>query len=332
MVKSINGKLATELISRFPDTPTMTLAKKLYAENLELFINIEAARSIIKYHRGQSGEYKRKFIPKENVRLTYDTNPYKLPLSESEERKPFILPKANNNILLISDLHIPYHSIDAITAALDYGKKAKVNTIVILGDLIDFYKTSRFESDPRKRSTKHEFDCTKDFLRVLRKEFPNAGIYWTMGNHDIRYEHYLMQKAPEIFDDPYYKLEERLKLNEERIKVIDDKTIVKAGKLSLHHGHLFFRGFMAPVNSARGLFLKAKESMIVAHCHKISEHSETTLSGELITCWSMGCLSNLSPDYLPYANNYSHGFAHVQVGTQGNYRVSNFRILKGKIL
>jgi hypothetical protein len=95
---------------------------------------------------------------------------------------------------------------------------------------------------------------------------------------------------------------------------------------------LFFRGFGAPVNAARGLFLKVKQSAIVGHTHRISEHSETTLSGELITCWSTGCLSELSPDYNPVSNNYSHGFAHIQTKTDGNYSVKNFRILKGKIL
>jgi predicted phosphodiesterase len=263
---------------------------------------------------------------------TYDTNPYKIPESEEKERVPFTLPLACNNILLISDLHIPYHSIDAITAALDYGKKENVNTILINGDLIDFYGCSRFEKDPRKRSVKHEFDTTKEFLRILRATFPKAIIYFNKGNHDVRYEHFLMAQAPEIFDDPYYSLDARLELSKVSINLIDDKTIIRAGKLSIHHGHLFFRGFMAPVNSARGLFMKAKQSMICGHVHKVSEHNETNLSGELISCWSTGCLSELSPDYNPHSNNYSHGFAHIRTDNEGNYSVKNFRILKGRIL
>jgi len=332
MAKSINGEVAKELISRFPDTPTMTLAKKLYAENPILFSSLDNARCVIRYHRGQAGEHNRKHIPKENVRLTYDTNPYKLPATESEERKPFILPKANNNILLISDLHIPYHSIEAITAALDYGKKMEINTIFINGDLLDFYKISRFSVDPRQRSVKYEFDSAKSFLRTLRQEFPNAGIYWAKGNHDVRYEHYLMAKAPEIFDDPYYSLEERLRLNEEKVHLIGDKQIIKAGKLSIHHGHLMFRGVFAPVNIARGLFLRAKQSMIVSHTHKESSHTETNLDGEITTCWSTGCLCDLSPDYAPFANSYCHGFAHIQVHDKGYFSVNNLRIYKGKIL
>lgn len=321
-------------LQRFPDHADLTLAKKIYKENSIAFKDVECVRSTIRRLRGHKGRIDINSLSDKSFikPVTGNTNPYKLPESDEQERKPFILPAACNNILLISDLHIPYHSIDAITAALDYGKKEKVNTIFINGDLVDFYQISRFEKDPRKRSVKYEFDATKEFLRVLRKTFKHAQIYWSMGNHDTRYEHFLMAKAPEIFDDPYFRMEERLKLSEERITVINDKTIIKAGKLNIHHGHLFFRGVFSPVNSARGLFMKTKQSTICGHVHKISEHTETNLSGELTTCWSTGCLSELSPDYSPFCNNYAHGFAHIRVSESGKYSVKNYRILNGKIL
>ena len=320
---------------RFPDHADLTMAKKIYAENPLVWNSMETVRSAIRGIKGKKpkqirhGNYTDKSL---FVEKTFNYNPYKLPDSEEKIREPYVLPLVNNNILLISDLHIPYHNISAITAALDYGKENKVNTIIINGDLMDFYQMSRFEKDPRKRSAKFEFDSTKAFLVILRDTFPNAQIYWIKGNHDVRYEHWLMAKAPEVFDDPYYKLEERLRLNEQRIHLINDKTIVKAGKLNIHHGHLFFRGFIAPVNSARGLYMKAKESTICGHVHKVHEHSETNLSGELITCWTTGCLAELSPDYSPFANNYAHGFAHIKVNADRNYSVKNFRIINGKIL
>jgi predicted phosphodiesterase len=324
-------EIARPYLERFPNHGDLTLAKKIFKENSVAFKDLESCRSAVRQLRGHAG----KSLPKNKSLLkpkTNDTNPYKLPESDEKERKPFILPKVCNNILLISDLHIPYHNISAITAALDYGKQEKVNTIIINGDLMDFYMMSRFEKDPRKRSIKWEFDSTKEFLRVLRRTFPDASIYWNKGNHDTRYEHFLMAKAPEIFDDPYYSMSERLKLSEERVTLIDDKTLIKAGKLFIHHGHLFFRGFMAPVNSARGLFLKAKQSMVCGHTHKISEHTETNLSAELTTCWSTGCLCELSPDYNPHSNNYSHGFAHIRVQDNGFFSLKNYRVYNGKIL
>lgn len=321
-------------LERFPEHGNRTLAAKIYKENPAAFKDEENVRTVIRYIRGNNGRKNRdKSATKEFFRPnSTPTNPYKLPESEEKERKPFILPKANNNILVISDLHIPYHSISALTAALNYGKEHEVNTIIINGDLVDFYAISRFEKDPRKRGVRYEFDTCKEVLRVIRAAFPGAQIYWAMGNHDMRYEHYLMAKAPEIFDDPYYRLEERLRLNEERIQTINDKTIIKAGKLSIHHGHLFFRGAFAPVNIARGLFLKTKVSTLIGHTHKESTHTETNLAGELVTCFSMGCMCELSPDYAPFANSYCHGFAHVTVQQNGNFSVKNMRILNGVIL
>ena len=260
------------------------------------------------------------------VEPTFNYNPYKLPESDEQIREPYHLPKANNNILLISDLHIPYHSIDAITAALDYGKSENVNTIVINGDLIDFAMISRFEKDLRKRSVKHEFDTTKEFLKILRATFPNAQIYWIKGNHDVRYEHWLMAKAPEVFDDPYYRLEERLKLSEENIHLIGDKTLVKAGKLNIHHGHLFFRGYGSPISPAKTVYDKTYEDTLCSHVHKKTEFSKVSLSGKLITCYTTGCLCELSPDYAPFGNSYVHGFAHIKVKDSGDFDLKNITI------
>jgi predicted phosphodiesterase len=318
-------EIIREYLIRFPDHADLTMAKKIYAENPLVWKSIETVRGGIRAIRGKngSGKYTDKSL---FVKPTFNYNPYKLPDTEEKIRLPYILPKADNNILLISDLHIPYHNISAITAALKYGQEAKVNTIIINGDLIDFYQMSRFERDPRKRSAKFEFDSTKEFLVILRKTFKNAQIYWVKGNHDVRYEHWLMAKAPEVFDDPYYKLEERLKLNEQRIILIDDKTILKAGKLNIHHGHLFFRGFGSPISPAKTVYDKSFEDTICSHVHKKTEFSKVSLSGKLITCYTTGCLCELSPDYAPFGNSYVHGFAHIKVKDSGDFDLKNMTI------
>ena len=220
----------------------------------------------------------------------------------------------------------------AITLALDYGKEQKVNTIFINGDLIDNHQVSKFESDPRKRSVKQEFDATKQFLVSLRSAFPDAFIYWLKGNHCIRWEKFLFMKVREIWDDPYFTLEERLRLNEERINLIDDKTLVKAGKLSITHGHHIFKGVFSPVNPARGAFLRAKQSVIVGHLHRASYHPEVDLDGKVTGCWSTGCLCELKPNYSPMVNNSQHGFAHILIEKNGDYTVKNYQIINGKIL
>lgn len=305
---------------------SLKLARIIYNENNLLFKNVEAARDCLRAIEGKRGKTKVTHPHPERPK-----NPYNLPESYEDIREPFRLPKACNNILMISDLHIPYHNLESITIALDYGKEHEVNTIYINGDLIDNHQVSRFERDPRKRSVKQEFDATKQFLVSLRTAFPNASIYWAKGNHCIRWEKFLLQKVSEIWDDPYFTLEERLALNEQKVTLIDDKVLVKMGKLTVAHGHHIFKGVFAPVNPSRGAFLKAKQSIIVGHLHRASHHPEVTADGEVISCWSTACLCELKPSYSPQVSNSQHGFAHIEVESNGDYMVHNYQIIKGKI-
>lgn len=325
--------IVKEYRTKYPDYPNKKLARIIYKENPLVFNNEESIRSALRNLEGQNGSLNRarnpdKSLYREDAR---PLNPYNLPESFAEERKPFKLPKSCNNILLISDLHIPYHIIEAVNVAIDYGIQHKVNCIFINGDLIDNHQVSRFESDPRKRSVKQEFDATKQFLVSLRKVFPDASIYWLKGNHCTRWEKFLFAKVKEIWDDDYFTLEERLRLNEEKVIMIDDKTIVKAGKLSITHGHHIFKGVFTPINPSRGAFLRAKQSVIVGHLHRASHHPEVDLDGKIISCWSTGCLCELKPDYSPLVSNSQHGFAHIMVEPSGDYTVKNFQIINGKL-
>jgi len=327
------SEIAKEYRKKFPDMPTLKLARIVYADNNLSFKNIEDCRSALRYIEGKKGSELRKWTKNTEFFMTEkrSLNPYNLPESYEEKRDPFILPTSCNNILLISDLHIPYHNIEAVTIALDYGKKEKVNTIFINGDLIDNHQISKFESDPKKRSVKQEFDATREFLVQLRKAFPKALIYWLKGNHCIRWEKFLYSKVREIWNDDYFFLEERLQLNSVKVKILDDKVLVKAGKLSITHGHHIFKGAFTPVNPSRGAFLRAKQSLIVGHLHRPSHHPETDLDGKIISCWSTGCLCELRADYSPLVGNTMHGFAHIQIAKDGDYTVKNYSIIKGKL-
>jgi predicted phosphodiesterase len=309
------------------DMPTLALAKIMHSKE-PAFRTVEDARTSLRYIEGKGSSNTPQYIKRMPDR---PYNPYALPKSYEEKREPFILPLGCNNILLISDLHIPYHNIEAISLAMDYGIEKKVNTIFINGDLIDCATVSKFEPDLKKRSLKEEFDLTKDFLRQLRFYFPDAEIYWLKGNHCIRWEKFLMSKVHQIWDDPYFHLEERLRLNEERIKILDDATLVKAGKLAITHGHHIFKGIFSPVSPARGAYMKAKQSVIVGHLHRPSYHPETDMEGNIVAAWSLGCLCELKPKYSPLISNSQHGFAHVVIEESGDFTVYNKTIINGKV-
>ena len=88
---------------------------------------------------------------------------------------------------------------------------------------------------------------------------------------------------------------------------------------------------MAPVNAARGVFMRAKSSMLIGHVHSTSNHSETNIKEEPISCWSTGCLCTLAPDYDPHNTKHNVGFAQILVEKDGNFEVLNKRIINNKI-
>lgn len=256
-------------------------------------------------------------------------NEFDLPIPINDSVKTFKLPKGCNNILFISDLQIPFHDISAITCALKYGLQNEVNTIYINGDLVDFYSISSFQTEKSKRDLVNEIEMTRDFLAILRERFPNAQIYLKRGNHEIRWERYIFQNAKMFEDLQELQFSAMFHLDKYNIHLIDDTTIVSIGLLTALHAHEI-RG-VGGVFPARTLFMKTMTSAICGDCHRSSEYTAKTITDRFHTCWTVGCLSVLRPNYSPSAQ-YNHGFAHIQVRDNGEFSVKNFRILDGKII
>jgi predicted phosphodiesterase len=328
-----SAELAREYRDKYgPEMPTRQLARVMYQQCPLVFKDYERARYMLRYIEGKSGVKNKKSVTStpymmENKR---PINPYKLPDSYASVRKPYPLPKCIISILVMSDIHIPYHDIKAVTAAIDYGKENQVDCVFINGDLIDFHRISKHETDLRKRSTKQEFEAADEFLSTLRKEFPEIPIYWLKGNHDNRWEKYLQHKATEIWDDHYFKLEERLGLNQKNITMITDKRLVMAGKLMITHGHLLVNS--GGIKPAKRAYEKAGQSVIMGHLHTRDYYRKNnairTGMGE---AWVTGCLCEQSPDYNPI-NDGQHGFAHVKiVNKDGDFVVLNYEVANGKI-
>lgn len=318
---------------QFAELPRLTLAKMLYNLYPECFTNVEGVRKIIRYYSGATGEYARKVqkMGKENLRDQRYGFDYidSMPRSEAEPWEPFSIQKASRRVLVLSDLHVPYHNEMAIKAAIEYGISHEADTVFINGDLMDFHRISRFLKDPRSRNLNEELEAGRQMLTMIRVAFPNAAIYYKLGNHDERLEHYLILKAPELLGCTEFTVEFLLRCNEHGITTIDDKRVVMLGKLPVIHGHEVFGS--GSVNPARTLYLRAKASALQGHNHRTSEHTEKDIHGHISTTWSTGCLCELNPRYMPI-NNHNHGFAFVFLDDDGHFEVKNKRILNGVIL
>lgn len=324
---SNKNKIIRDLIKKFPTISKKALGE-LAAEKYPALFNPESARSLVRTLTGSAGELKRKTAKD----IIQDKPEYQLPPSKCKEREFVKLPTSSNNILWLSDLHIPNQDNKAIELAIQWGVENKINCVVLGGDILDNTPfTSHDAPPPGLDDVRSWFEYTEQFLQYLRHKFPKAHIVWLEGNHDQWMMRYLMKKAPMLFNDEYYHLPQRLNLKKYSIDFYKEHIVMKAGKLGLHHGHLFMRGVFSPVNAARGLFLRTKANFIVGHVHQSSHHSESNINGEQIGCWSVSCLCTLAPDYDPMNTKHSVGFANIKVEPNGNFTVHNFKILKNKI-
>ena len=336
-VNRIKAITVNEYLAKYPDLPSLTLARKIYKENVELFSSLDGVRSAIRTRRGQNGRHHREKIknkvqtePAQHATAMGIANPFFLPETDETEWEPFIIPKAVTRLLVLSDVHLPYHNVEAVTLAMQYGKDNNVNGIMLNGDILDFYGLSSFEKDPRKRRFSAELEMGREFLRVLRKEFEGVPIYYKLGNHEDRYERFLRIKAPELLDIQEFRLDILLKFGELGVQLIDEMRIVQFGRLNIMHGHEFGRSVFSPVNPARGAYMRAKENCIIGHHHQTSSHAEPTMNGKVVNTWSTGCLCELHPAYMPI-NKWNRGFAYVEREDDGDFTVYNHTIIKGKV-
>ena len=253
-------------------------------------------------------------------------NPFNLPESFEESYDPYHVPKQYKNWLVISDLHVPYHNISALTECLNYGIQKKIDAILINGDGMDFYMASKFEPDPRKRNMKEEFAAFGELLEILRKIAP---VFYKLGNHEERLERFLIRNATIFLGMTEFEVPTILRCAERNIEVIQDQRIIYIGHLAVLHGHEVNINNTS-VNPARTLFLRTKRSAICGHLHQSSAHNSPTLDNKLISTWSTGHLGDPHPRY-KRNNDWNHGCARIEVDADGDYEVINLRLINNKL-
>jgi predicted phosphodiesterase len=310
-------------IQKYPKHGNRTIAQIVVKEHPNLFPTLDAARSCVRRIRGNLSNSQRKYADPELKRPNGKAGEYKLPKSLNKKKSIVKIP--DGVTLILSDVHVPYHDVDALECALNHIESP--TNIVLNGDAVDFFAVSRWDKDPDARDLAGELQASRQFLMHLRERFPDTNIYFKIGNHEERWETYLWRKAPEICGVPDFKLSKLLRFEELGIEEIGGRQLAKAGGLWILHGHEF-PGAFDPVNFARTLQVKTGCCTIAGHKHKTSQHSVRRMNDDTVSCWSIGCLCDLDPDYMP-VNQWNLGFA-VVTHTGKKFSVDNYRIVDGE--
>lgn len=321
------SEIARKIIKEFTTKDGVKLSKKKLGELLakrhpDLFDN-ETARTAIRRVTGANGKYHRKYMKQ------VEWKGFQLPEPEEDDYSKIQVDQ--KRIAILSDIHFPYYNKKALNSAMRSAVNFKPDCLILNGDIIDCYHLSSFEKDPKKRSFSYELNMLKEFFKQLRQALPKARIIYKTGNHEDRYERFILQRVPELIDLQMLSFEAVIESHKWGVEVVKRKRVVKIGEtLNVIHGHELRAGIISPVNIARGFFLKTKASTIGGHHHRTSEHIEHDLNGQFMGCFSTGCLCETTPQYMPI-NGWNHGFALVE-NYGREFHVRNLKIIDGKVL
>lgn len=92
--------------------------------------------------------------------------------------------KGKHIVLAIPDLHLPFEHPDALEFLKWVRRKYLPDTVVCLGDEIDFHALSDYDADPDGYSPGHELEKAIETLQDYYKLFPNVKI--CTSNHTAR--------------------------------------------------------------------------------------------------------------------------------------------------
>ena len=90
----------------------------------------------------------------------------------------------NETILVISDLHIPYHHPDALDFLSDLKRTYRPTRIINIGDEVDNHGISFHDKDPNLLSPGDELKESRRYIKQLEKLFPKMDILES--NHGSR--------------------------------------------------------------------------------------------------------------------------------------------------
>lgn len=292
----------------------------------KLFTSLNQARCVLQRVRGVPKDSRPDIVSKRSTQL--EGVALSIPEGLRQGRDAYRLPLPAK-VLLVSDLHVPYHDAQALRLALKTGVEQGCDTFYLNGDGLDFYGLSRFVKDPRARRPKEEIRTMQDIMTQVERLFKRR--VYKCGNHDERWQIALFQGAGWLAEFAEFEFPAVMGFAERGWDFVESKQRAEFGHLHVLHGHEATRGLAAPVNPARGVWLKVKATCAVGHWHQVSQHTENmALDRRVVASWSTGCLCDLSPEYAPI-NNWAHGFAIVDVQRDGNFAFQNYRIIEGKV-
>ncbi len=208
-----------------------------------------------------------------------------------------------HRILFVPDAHHPYVDRNAWKLMLKAARFFKPQSLISLGDFGDYYCTSRHPKDPnRTRDLNVELRANNLALDELDAMCASVGCKdkrFIFGNHEDNVRRYLIERAPELYNDVL--LEKRLRLKTRGWAFVPYKDYTRIGKLYCTHDS-GSAGAMAHIKTANDFGSNA----IIGHTHRIATHYSTTILGKAHVATMVGWLGDKKAAEYMYKCNTRH--------------------------
>lgn len=200
----------------------------------------------------------------------------------------FVIDCRGKSVLVISDIHFPYHHPDTLPFLTAIKRRLKPEIVTSVGDEADFHGINFHDHEAELFSAGHELDLTIDKLQELHKLWQK--IYFCESNHGSmllrRLKHAgipirVLRDLPELYGTPKWSWHENIVL----------KT--KLGEVLMTHGK-------GPALSKQN----GGRSTIQGHYH--GKFEIVWSKGDLAEFFSMftGCLVNYESLAMRYGRNF----------------------------
>ena len=234
--------------------------------------------------------------------------------------------------IAINDQHIPYLDPVAHDLTLQLIKTIQPDYIDILGDLIDCWQISKFNTDPnRKEDVQQDIDEGQKYLKEIRELAPKATIELHYGNHLDRLRKYIWRKGRELACIRSLDFKFLLGLKELNINTVEDETgYTVRGNLCLTHGTIVSQDSGM---TARRMLRKYGLSVIHGHTHRMGSIFKTDLLGYR-GAWENGCLCKYSliKEWGGQIADWQQGCSVIYFSGSDRFLVQALPIIKGKML
>jgi len=238
-------------------------------------------------------------------------------------------------ILVMGDIHGEFVDDRALDLTINYVRRVyKPDTIILNGDIVDFYGISRFDKDPlRKDNLQYELDITKKLLTDLRKYFPTAKIYYLKGNHEERLKANL-SKNPEFSGLTALKLENLLDFRSNKINYVKatsnywkkDPGHLMIGDVVIMHGDNRLNGAKGGKYASINTMININHNTVINHTHKLGVNYYSNSYVNLFAINS-GCLCQIAG-----MADFHQGFSTFEINNGKACNPRTYRINDGVMI